>query len=68
MKQNEPELVAAGVDRREWGPSELDEEKILASLYGPPGSDGVYRGVAAGEVSPDVGPATGSGSEPLEGS
>ncbi|MGI5286653.1 hypothetical protein ACQEVF_25395 [Nonomuraea polychroma] len=40
----ESELVAEGVDRHDWGPTEDDEEAILRALYGPPDADGVYRG------------------------
>ncbi|GAA3720998.1 hypothetical protein GCM10022224_103540 [Nonomuraea antimicrobica] len=66
MRQNEPELVATGVDRREWGPSEADEEQILAGLYGPPDDDGVYRGAADGGASPGASEATEAHGEPLE--
>lgn len=44
MRQNEAELVAAGVDRRDWAPTEDDEEQVLRALYGEPDDDGVYRG------------------------
>lgn len=40
----ESQLVAENVDVREWGPTEDDEEKVLASLYGQSDPDGVYRG------------------------
>lgn len=43
----EAELVAAAVDTREWGPTEDDEEQVLAGLYGPPDADGIYRRVPA---------------------
>lgn len=26
------------------GPTEPDEEEVLAALYGPPDDDGIYRG------------------------
>lgn len=45
----EAELVAAHVDRHEWGPTEDDEELILADLYGPADSDGIYRGQSVQE-------------------
>lgn len=45
---DEAALVAAGVDRGEWGPTEDDEEQILAGLYGPPDEDGIYRGGEGG--------------------
>jgi hypothetical protein len=41
---SEAELVAAGVDTREWGPTEDDEEAILRELYGEPDGGGIYRG------------------------
>ena len=41
---SEAELVAELVDTREWGPTEPDEEAVLASLYGEPDEDGIYRG------------------------
>ncbi|MEO3860854.1 hypothetical protein [Acrocarpospora sp. B8E8] len=44
MKRAEHELVAAGVDTWDWGPTEDDEEAVLAELYGPPDADGIYRG------------------------
>ena len=40
----EAELVAEGVDLREWGPTEDDEEAVLRKLYGEPDADGIYRG------------------------
>lgn len=43
---SEAELTAQGVDTREWGPTEDDEEAVLRSLYGSPDADGVYRGEA----------------------
>lgn len=43
---SEAELVVAGVDTREWGPTEDDEEAVLRSLYGSPDGDGIYRGEA----------------------
>lgn len=45
-EQSEAELVAENVDTRDWGPTESDEEQILAGLYGPPDEDGIYRGGA----------------------
>lgn len=47
MSETEAELVAAGVDRREWGATEDDEEQVLADLYGEPDDDGIYRGSTA---------------------
>ncbi len=32
------------VPRADAGPTEADEETVLEGLYGPPDSDGVYRG------------------------
>lgn len=43
-ERSEAELVAEGVDLREWGPSEPDEEAVLRGLYGSPDEDGIYRG------------------------
>ncbi|MGP3917696.1 hypothetical protein [Nonomuraea sp. 10N515B] len=43
----EAELVAEGVDRHDWGPTEGDEEAVLEGLYGPPDPDGIYRGEPA---------------------
>ena len=43
-EKTEAELVVAGVDTREWGPTEDDEEAVLAALYGAPDEDGIYRG------------------------
>ena len=40
----EAELVATGVDTREWGPTEPDEEEVLRELYGEPDEEGIYRG------------------------
>jgi hypothetical protein len=40
----EAALVAEGVDRWHWGPTEDDEEAVLRSLYGSPDPDGIYRG------------------------
>ncbi len=40
----EAELVANGVDVRDWGPTESDEEAVLRELYGDPDTDGIYRG------------------------
>ena len=45
-EKTEAELTAEGVDLREWGPTEDDEEAVLRSLYGSPDADGVYRGEA----------------------
>jgi len=42
--KNEAELTKQGVDVREWGPTEGDEEAVLRALYGPPDTDGIYRG------------------------
>ncbi len=47
----EAELVAEGVDRREWGPTEPDEEDVLRELYGEPDEHGIYRGTDPEEVS-----------------
>ncbi|MEV4173969.1 hypothetical protein [Nonomuraea sp. NPDC049709] len=49
MRQNEAELTVGRVDRHAWGPTEDDEEQLLAELYGPADADGVYRGVEAGQ-------------------
>jgi hypothetical protein len=38
------ELTVKDVDRREPGPTEPDEEQVLADLYGPADADGVHRG------------------------
>jgi hypothetical protein len=46
---NEADLVAGAVDVHEWGPSEADEEAVLAALYGPPDADGIYRGTKEAE-------------------
>lgn len=46
--KTEAELTSEGVDVREWGPTEDDEETVLASLYGASDADGIYRG---GEVA-----------------
>lgn len=46
MRQNEAELTAANVDRRDWGPTEADEEQVLKDRFGPPDDDGIYRGEA----------------------
>lgn len=43
-ERHEHELVMTGVDTREWGPTEDDEEAVLAALYGAPDEDGIYRG------------------------
>lgn len=40
----EEDLVAAHVDQYPTGPTEPDEEVVLARLYGQPDGDGVYRG------------------------
>jgi hypothetical protein len=42
--QPEAHLVATGVDTRDWGPTEPDEEDVLHELYGEPDEDGIYRG------------------------
>lgn len=42
--ENEADLVTRYVDRRDWGPTESDEERVLRELYGPPDDGGVYRG------------------------
>jgi hypothetical protein len=44
-EESEAELVARGVDRRDWEATEDDEEDVLRELYGPPDDDGIYRGV-----------------------
>lgn len=42
---SEAELVAAGVDLREWGPTEADEEAVLVSLgYTLNPVTGIYEG------------------------
>lgn len=41
---NEAELVAHGVDRHDWGPTEPDEEQVLQRIYGQADADGIYRG------------------------
>ncbi|MEV0830910.1 MULTISPECIES: hypothetical protein [Streptosporangiaceae] len=43
-EKSEAELVAENVDTRPWGPTEPDEEQILAALYGAPDEDGIYQG------------------------
>ncbi|MGI5285237.1 hypothetical protein ACQEVF_18140 [Nonomuraea polychroma] len=43
-EHSEAELVAEGVDRHDWGPTEDDEEAVLGALTGPPDADGIYRG------------------------
>ena len=45
--KTEAELVAEGVDTREWGPTEDDEEAVLRELYGEPDEAGIYRGEGA---------------------
>jgi hypothetical protein len=42
--QSEAHLVVTGVDTRDWGPTEPDEEDVLRELYGEPDPDGIYRG------------------------
>jgi hypothetical protein len=42
--RTEAQLVAEGVDLRDWGPTEDDEEAVLRGLYGDPDADGIYRG------------------------
>ncbi|MFC3986423.1 hypothetical protein [Streptosporangium jomthongense] len=45
MEKTEAELVAEGVDRLDWGPSESDEEQVLASLgYVLNSATGIYEG------------------------
>lgn len=51
---NEP---APPVPRGDAGPTEEDEETVLTELYGPPGSDGVYRGFVGGELADENGEA-----------
>ncbi|WP_157253226.1 hypothetical protein [Nonomuraea typhae] len=46
-EKTEAELTTEGVDVRQWGPSEGDEELVLRALYGEPDQDGVYRGVGS---------------------
>lgn len=46
-QHGEAALVAAHVNRHPTGPTELDEEAVLASLYGAPDADGIYRGEPA---------------------
>lgn len=43
-ERHEHELVVEGVDVHPWGPTEVDEEDVLARLYGKPDADGIYRG------------------------
>lgn len=43
-EKSEAELVARGVDLREWGPTEPDEEAVLRALYGEADEAGIYRG------------------------
>lgn len=45
-EKTEAELTAEGVDTRDWGPTEPDEEAVLQELYGPADVGGIYRGVA----------------------
>ena len=35
--------------------TERDEEAVLDGLYGPPGSDGIYRGFVGGELANEDG-------------
>ena len=42
-ERSEAELVAAGVDLREWGPTEPDEAEVLESLGHVLDGDGIYR-------------------------
>lgn len=45
MTETEADLVVRGVDTREWGPSEPDEEQVLAGLgYTLNPDTGVYEG------------------------
>lgn len=45
MTGSEAELVATGVDLREWGPTEDDEEQVLVSLgYVLNPATGIYEG------------------------
>ncbi|MEU7861215.1 hypothetical protein [Nonomuraea sp. NPDC049141] len=46
-EKTEAELTSEGVDLREWGPTEPDEEAVLRHLYGSPDPDGIYRGEGA---------------------
>lgn len=47
----EAELVAEGVDTRGWGPTEDDEEEVLASLgYVLNPETGIYEGDGRPEV------------------
>lgn len=44
-QRSEAELVAEGVDRLEWGPTEDDEEAVLVSLgYVLNEETGIYEG------------------------
>lgn len=43
-EKTEAELTSEGVDTREWGPTEDDEEAVLRELYGEPDEEGIYRG------------------------
>ncbi|MFI7126006.1 hypothetical protein ACIBQ1_09950 [Nonomuraea sp. NPDC050153] len=47
IAKNEAELTAESVDVHEWGPTEGDEETVLAGLYGAADEDGIYRGEGA---------------------
>ncbi|WP_433520155.1 hypothetical protein ACQP2T_63490 (plasmid) [Nonomuraea sp. CA-143628] len=46
-EKTEAELTSGGVDIREWGPTEDDEEAVLRDLYGEPDENGIYRGEGA---------------------
>jgi hypothetical protein len=46
-EKTEAELTAQGVDTRDWGPTEPDEEAVLRNLYGEPDVGGICRGTPA---------------------
>lgn len=50
-EQSEAHLVATDVDTRDWGPTEDDEEEVLASLgYVLNPQTGIYEGDGHSEV------------------
>ncbi|MEV4246949.1 hypothetical protein AB0J63_26495 [Streptosporangium canum] len=50
-EKSEAELVAEGVDRLEWGPTEPDEENVLRSLgYVLNEATGIYEGDGGGAL------------------
>lgn len=42
--EEEAAATHEGVDRHDWGPTEADEELVLAEMYGPPDAEGLYKG------------------------